>query len=188
MTAEIPIVEPSRLVAGDTLQFLRYLSDYQATDGWTLSYSLVKSSVRIAVTGSSYGDGGHLISVAAATTAAWTAGDYDWQSYVTKSTERYAIQSGRMSILTNFAAQSTGYDARSTWRQTVEQLEAGVLTLSTGAEMVRITHRDKVLEYRTMDDLLSMLAYARSEVAREEQTEAIANGRRTGSRVLGVFR
>ncbi len=187
MTASIPTVEPSRIVAGDTLKFLRYLSDYQATDGWTLSYALVKSSVKIAISGSSYGDGGHLVEVAKATTALWTAGEYDWQSYVTSATERYAIGTGRLEILPNFSAQSTGYDARSTWRQTVEQIEAAILAYAPGADTLRITHRDKTLEYRTMEDLLALLAYARSELAREEAREAVLNGRRTGSRVLGVF-
>ena len=187
-TIILPTVEPATHVAGDTLKFTKLFSDYAPADGWTLSYTLVQSAVRIQFSGSDNGDGSHLINVAAATTALWTAGNYDWQSYVTKSTERYSVGRGRIEILANFATQSTGLDARTTWRRTVEQLEAGLLTLASGAaDTIRIEHDGRVLEFRRTEDILSLLSYAQSKADAEDRKVGIDSGRSSGNLVTGVF-
>jgi len=101
MAAAIPTKEPESLVAGDTWKWERSLSDYLASDSWVLAYYLRKSgSSAITVTSSANVDA-HLVTVAAATTAAYTPGTWDFRGYVTKSTERFEVFNGVLEIETN---------------------------------------------------------------------------------------
>lgn len=120
----IATVEPEKIIAGDTLQFTKAISDYEPADGWALSYALVKDAVQITFTSSDNGDGSHLVTVAAATTAAYTAGVYKWQSYVTKTTERFAIDSGTMEVTADYATETGGLDARAHCKKMLDALEA----------------------------------------------------------------
>lgn len=183
-TPEIPTVEPSVFVAGDTLKFTREHSDYLPADGWVLSYAMVNASAQIAITGSDNGDGTHLINVAAATTASWSVGVYRWQAYVTKSatSERYRVGIGEIEIRTNFAAQTSGYDARSTWVQTLDALEAAMLTLASGSvSTVEITHGQHRLRFRTIEELERAIGLAKREIAKEDAADAVVNGKASGS-------
>ena len=80
MAYDIPTDIPTLFTAGDTLKFTKELADYLPADGWTLTYSLVKSSAQIQFSASDNGDGTHLVNVATTTTDDWTAGDYRWQA------------------------------------------------------------------------------------------------------------
>lgn len=185
-TPSVPTTEPTVFTAGDTLKFTRSHPDYLPTDGWVITYALVNSSAQISITGSDNGDGTHLVSVAAATTASWTAGDYRWQAYVTKATtsERYRVGVGEIEIRTNFAAQTSGYDGRSAWTQTLEALEAGMLSLASGSmTTVEIQHGEHRLKFRTIDELRGAIDLAKREVAKEEAAEATINKKRAGSLV-----
>ncbi len=113
MSADVPTKEPIRVAAGDTFIWQRSFSDYPASDGWTLTYSLVTTSNKIAITASADGNN-FLVSVAATTTAAYNVGTYDQQAYVTLSSERYQVGSGVIEILENFATQSSAFSAGTT--------------------------------------------------------------------------
>ena len=82
----------TELIVGDTLQFDTDVPDYPASDGYTLTYRLVPrvSGSAIEITATADGDT-FAVNVAAATTAAWTAGEYSWHSYVTLSGARYTV-------------------------------------------------------------------------------------------------
>ena len=124
MTATIPSIEPEFITAGDTLKFTKSLPDYVAPT-WVLTYALVKDAVQIAITASDNGDDDHLVNVAPATTAAWTTGVYSWNAYVT-NTDRYLIGSGFMEVKPDFAALTSGYDARKHCKIVLDALEATI--------------------------------------------------------------
>ena len=132
--SDIPTIEPEQIVAGDTVTWKRPAGDCinasgdqcKASEGYTLTYSLVKAAVRIAITAAAAGDD-HLVSLAAATTATYTAGTYDWQAYVTHSGgARYMVGWGRIEILPNFAVEAAGYDSRSHVQIVLDALEAKI--------------------------------------------------------------
>lgn len=122
MAATVPTKEPEKFTLGDTLKFTKSLPDYLPADGWVLSYEFVTSANAYSVTGSDNGDGLHLVTATAATTAAWVAGTYSYQAYVTSGSERFRVSVGTMEFLTNFAAGA--YDARSHVKKVLEALEA----------------------------------------------------------------
>ena len=69
MSAPIAEVVPAKFTAGDTQKFKQSFADYPASDGWTLTYTLVKTGTYITFDASASGDE-YLVNVAKATTAA----------------------------------------------------------------------------------------------------------------------
>lgn len=100
---------PEKITAGDTIAWKKSFADYSAADGWILSYALTNAGAQITFSGSAAGSD-HLIEVAAATSANWTAGEYGFQAYVTKGAERYQIDEGLVEIRADLAQQTAGYD------------------------------------------------------------------------------
>src|SRR5574343_300477 len=92
-----PMNIKDQLQAGDTIGWTETLSEYPASDGWTLKYRLSGKS-QIDITATADGDG-YSISVAATTSAAWQAGTYAWQAYVIKSTDIHTVATGSVEIL-----------------------------------------------------------------------------------------
>ena len=124
MAASTPTNEPETLVAGDTWKWERSLSDYPASDSWSLSYYLRKSgSSAITITSSANVDA-HLVTVAAATTASYTPGTWDFRGYVTKSGERYEVFNGILEVETNPATAASSYDPRTHAEKVIDAIEA----------------------------------------------------------------
>ena len=86
--AEPKSYEPEKLTAGVTWKWKKTISDYPASE-WTLTYYLRKSGVT-ATSFSAAADGdSYLVTVAAATTAAYASGIYDFIGWVIKGTEKF---------------------------------------------------------------------------------------------------
>lgn len=176
---------PKEITAGDAVAW-RFSSDqFPATDGWEVSFALVNAAGRIMVTAGADG-AAHLVDLDAATTAAWAAGDYRWQSYATKGAERYTLDEGGISILPNFAAQSTGYDARHHLYKVRDALKAVVEERATEAQS------SMSVGGRTISELShSELMEAQRENARQimihERKERRKRGQATGSTIKVRF-
>ncbi len=198
MSAAIPTTAPSQLIAGDTATWQISLSDYPASAGWTLTYNLVRRTggVLILITTTASG-ADHLVNVAAADTALYLPGDYDCQAYVTKTTERYQVWSGKLSIFQNFATADGGLDTRTTARKIFDQLEAAILKISTtqalGASggIVEWTVEGTHIRRSTPELLIAELTKQRDRYAticaREDEAVARANGLPTRKNIFVRF-
>lgn len=110
---EIPTTEPVEIIAGDTLSWKKYLSDYLPSDDWTLKYAFINSEGKIDIE-STADENYHLIEETSATTALWTPGIYNWKSYVENSdSDRYTIATGTIEIKPDLAMYDDGLDTRS---------------------------------------------------------------------------
>lgn len=113
MAADIPEIEPVEIIAGDTVRWTKSLPDYKASDSWALSYVVVGRLGRPGVIAATTSGDGFAVTIAAATTAVWAAGDYTIRGYVTKSGEQFTVYEGRLTVKENLAASSGIYDDRS---------------------------------------------------------------------------
>jgi len=165
MSAAVPTSEPLFLTVGDTWTWTRSFPDCPASAGWELSYALTTSGTRILITAAADGDD-HLVSVAAATTAAYTSGDYSWQAYVTLGVERYMVDSGRVTVRPNLAAESTGYDSRSAAAKALIAIETFLATGDPTAAEVQIEGR--ALKLFPILDLHRLRYRLQAEVANEQ--------------------
>lgn len=155
MAADIPTKEPEKFNAGSTVKFTKNIPDYLPADGWTLSYSLVKDGKQISWSGANNGDGTHLVNISAASTANYTAGIYNWQSYVTKAGERYDIGAGVIEIKPNFAAQASGYDGRSDVKITLDAIVAMLKGIPTSNQWLWKINGKEVERYN-LPDLIAL--------------------------------
>lgn len=114
--------EPISFVAGDTVKWKKSVSGFPASEGWTLSYALVKDGVQITFNASADGDD-YAVTISAEISAGYTPGVYAYQAKVSYGTEAATVATGRIEIKPTFAAQSSGYDARSFAKKMVDALE-----------------------------------------------------------------
>ncbi len=188
MTASIPTKEPTVVTAGDTWKWAKSLPDYLPADGWALSYVLVKDGNQETLSSSNNGDGTHLVNADAASTASIEAGEYRWQSYVTKSGERYTVGRGEITVKPNFAAQDAGHDGRSNARKWLDSLEAALASMTTGEiKQASISYNNRSATYRSVEDLLKAISRAKQMVESEESAERLAAGLGSGNRILVRF-
>lgn len=185
MTIEIPTNEPQELVAGDRWQWTRNLSDFPAST-WTLTYYLhlqSSSTNKISITASADGNT-HSVDVAKGTTAAYTAGKYEWYGFVDDGTSRYRVDYGTLEILPDLTG--TALDRRTHWQKVLENVEA-VLQDRATKDQQSYTINGRQLNRMSMDDLLALYSRAKSEVNKEERRDRARNGQGHPGRILAKF-
>lgn len=169
MSYTIPTVEPSFFIAGDTVKWTISLTDFLATDGWTLKYSLMKMAASTAViTFSSTADGSdHAIVLSKTTTAGYTAGNYSWQSYVENNpvTEHYSIANGFIEIKSTFQT-ATAFDSRSDVQKIFEAIEAAILGKASYDQLSRKVG-DRELRYLSPKELIELRNFYKNEYNKE---------------------
>jgi hypothetical protein len=179
--------EPVSFRAGDLLKWTKSLTDYPADQGWALVYTLINAAAKITITASASG-ADHAVSVAAATTAAYTAGTYRWMARVTKGTDIYSVGEGSITILPNLAALTT-YDGRS---HAVIMLEAIEAAYEGRASATQLEYEINGRRVRQMSptELITWRSYYKAEVAAEADADSLAqagiNRRRIGVRFARV--
>lgn len=177
MAATIPTTEPTAPRAGDTWQWQRTLASYSAADGWEASYVFWTAADAYTITAT--GDGTtHSISVAPATTAAYTAGRYAWALKVTDGTNVHTLQTGHWQVL---PAIGTALDTRSHARKMLEAINAMLEGRATDGDLdvVKTLHGDTATSYEPAT-LLKLRSQYAAAVAAEDAAEALARGDQSG--------
>lgn len=182
MTETIQLFEPDLLVVGDTWKWRRQIPNRDPADSWVLTYALVNDANKITLTGSDNSDGTHLISVAAATTADYKGGEYSWQAYVTKGTDRYTVGRGFFVIEDNFTAADTG-DYRSTVKKQLDAVEA-LLVNKASRDQLSTSIAGRSISRMSPDELLKW----RYELRKEWRTELARMRQRSGFRASSKIR
>jgi len=176
--ATVKTYEPDKMTAGVTWKWTKDLPDYPAS-AWSLVYYLRKDGATgKTFTGTADGDT-HSVIVAAATTAAYASGVYDFIGWVTGGTaEKYEVFNGRIEVLPN-PTNSSAYDPRSHARRVLELIEAAMEgRIPNGLESYSIGGRS--LNKIPLNQLRELYEKYKQDVLSEEQAERLANGR--GSR------
>jgi hypothetical protein len=182
MPAATPTTEPASLLAGDTAKWLKSLPDYLPADGWSLSYTLVSAAQRYTFTATTSG-ADYLVSVPAATSAAWVAGIYSWRAQVSKAGEVFTVASGTIAVQPAFAS---AVDNRSHARKTLANIEA-YLENNANLSAAKYEIAGRSLERFKLAELLAMRDRYRGEVAREDAAAAVGRGLPDRRRVMVRF-
>ena len=182
MTQNIPSSEPLSVTAGDTLVWTKTLADFPASAGWVLRYRLINATAKIDITATANGDD-HAISVAAAVSATWAAGDYTWTSYVTKGTDRYTLTFGSILVKPDLAAQAAGFDTRSHAAKTLDAIEAVIEGRASQAHL-EYEIAGRRMKFIAVPELLVLRDRYRAEVRAEEDATRVAQGLASRNRLL----
>ena len=161
--------------------------DYPASEGWGLTYYLVKSDKLITITATGNGDIFE-VSESAATTATWDAGFYSWVAKVDKSGEVHTVDSGTVEILTDYSQQSSGYDSRTAARIMLDNIETFLKNKDSYVANYSISTSSgsRALAEISLEELLRIRNRLLAEIAEEERLEDIENGR--GDNQLIVYK
>lgn len=177
---------PVKITAGDSVAWKRSLPDYPASDGWALSYALTQSGTLIEITGGADG-ADHLVDLAATATVDWTPGEYGFQAYVTKDTERYQVDEGLVEIRPNLAAQSTGYVSLP-YCFTVRDAIIAVLEMRASETQTSLAVGGRQISEMSHAELLDALARAKSGCQSWKRRNRRERGESTGQSVRVAFR
>lgn len=174
MTAEIPTQEPAELRAGDTWKWNLDLADFPAGT-WTLKYRFKNAASGFEITAGADGTT-HAVSVAAAVTADYAAGGYDYVGWVEAGAEKYTLRAGRIDVLANFrgVAAAAAHDGRSHAKKMLDAIEAWLENHDQGVAEYEIAGRR--MKYYAPDDLLVLRDKYRREVRLEEDARRAAAG------------
>lgn len=179
----IASTEPAALQAGDTLSWRRQLADYPADDGWTLAYRLINASTRIDIVAGVDG-ADHLVTVPAATSAAYGPGDYTYSAYVTRGTDRYTVGQGSMRVLPDLAGASGAMDGRTPAQRALEDLRAALSRwLATSGHVSEYSIAGRTMRFASAADIRARISIAE----READREAAALGLQRASRARRVL-
>jgi hypothetical protein len=163
---------PSNLIAGDTWEWTRDLSDYPAGT-WTLTYYFWKDGKSFSAAATADGTT-HSVSVSAATTADYTPGGYVWQARVTDGTDVYTVEEGWVTVKANPATAKA--DPRSWARRTLEAIECFLEGNATTAQS-SMTIQGRSISRWPLAELMQLRDRLRQEIRVEEQGSAAGLGR-----------
>lgn len=167
---------PPRFTLGDTLSFTTSLAAYPA-GAWTLNYRLLLragSGDAYTFAGTASGSD-HLISVPAATTAAWMAGTYTWAAWVTDGTDSHSTGHGTIELLPDPRTATLALDLRSAAQIGLDNVRATIRGKAT-ADVLRYTINGRSLEHYPMAELLALERSLAAQVANENRAAQLAAG------------
>jgi hypothetical protein len=186
MSACIPKSEPAQLRAGETLQFIKSLTDYPATDGWVINYSFRGQSPTKIDFSSTASDKDHSVTVPFATTAEWMPGCYLGTGTVTDGTTAKVIFTGELKILPNLAAMDGGTDTRTPNRIALDNVRAVLAGRATSA-ILKSEVEGTILERIPHSELIRLESYLATRVRNEEIELLQAQGKPTGRTIFAQF-
>ena len=178
---------PPTLRAGDTITWDEIVSDYPATDGWTLVFVLIKygqSLIKIEATA----DGNdYAVSVLPAASRLWFPGNYSWMAYVKKEaggeiTEKYTLQSGQVTILPDITQATSATDTRSHAKKILDAIES-LLEGKAGSDVSSYSIGGRSITKMSPDELIKWRSFYKTEYERELEAEGIARGEDSPRRI-----
>ena len=121
------------------------------------------------------------MTIAAATTAAYASGIYDFIGWVIKGTEKYEVFNSMIEVLPN-PTNTSAYDPRTHARRVLDLIEAAMEgRIPNGMESYTIGGRS--INKIPLNQLRELYEKYAQDVRQEVQAERLANGRRSGKNI-----
>jgi hypothetical protein len=178
--ADIQTNEPTSLRAGDTWKWTRSLADYPAGT-WTLKYRFAHPTAsKFEITATASGTD-HSVTVSAATSGGYTAGNWTWIAWVEAGSEKFTVDTGAMVIQPDYRAGTAALDDRSHARKVLAAIEARIEGRALDVGETEIAGRR--IKYMPMADVLKAYSFYKSLVAAEINAELLAKGEGIGRKI-----
>lgn len=185
-SANFPETEPSELVIGDRWMWKRtdLATDYPIAD-YSLTYTARREgsgSTTFSITASESGTT-YTVEVASATTAGYTPGTYQWQAYITRTSDsqRVVVDSGTFTVIANRSASTA--DPRSHVKIVLDAIKATIEGRATKDQMA-YSINGRSLSLTSVADLILLRDTYQLEYNRELDAERIRNGLKTKNKIL----
>lgn len=177
--------EPLSFRSGDSVAWTISDRDHPASAGWVLSYPSISASGKLTFASAAVGDA-HAVSLTAAATAAFAAGDYQWARTFTQASTgaRETTATGMLAVLPNLSALAS-FDGRSHAVRMLAAIEAALESRATAdmIDMMAASGLDRSIQ-RDTAKLIALRSQYAIEVAREQ---AAAGNRPARGRIYMRF-
>ncbi len=186
-----PTAEPAKLVAGDRFAWKRddLATDYPPST-FALTYEFHDDSggggnKKFTITATE-ADDTYYIEVGSSTTASYTAGDYIWEAYITRSadSERIMVDSGRTEITINLA--NTNADLRSHAKKVLDAIEAVIEGRAT-IDQSSFSLGGRSLSRMSVEELMTFRDRYKAEYMKEIKLARIRNKQGSGNTIKVQF-
>ena len=175
---------PATIRAGDTVKWrddasVDAFGAAVTSSTWTLTYYLRTNTASegATITGTAYGQGWEL-TIAAATSAGFDAGQWYWQAIATAGSEKLTLGAGQLEVLAalNYAGTPGAFDGRSQAQQDLDAVQAAIRAIVAGGVAKEYTIGNRSLKKYDLTDLLALETKLKADVNREQKAQLIANG------------
>ena len=165
------------IIAGDLTTWKREdLTDYPATS-YSLSYKArLENSGSTVISISASADGtNYLVSIAGATTGAYTVGLYHYDAYITKTStsERIRVDYGRFEVIPDLSSSTA--DPRTHAKIVLDAIES-VIEGRASQDQMSYSIAGRSLSRMSVDDLLTFRNRYKAEVINEERKLRVKEG------------
>lgn len=187
-TANAPVGVPDELFVGDFVQFkiTEFSNDY---DNSLFTMKLVAristgANTEISITASA-SDDDYLFSVASATSANFTVGDYHYQIEIERDSDnqRIVLDRGVLKVSTDY---DNNVDPRHHSEIMLTKIES-ILEGKADSDVSSYSIQGRSLTKLGIEELLEWRSYYQREVNKIRRKEQITHGRKTKSTILGRF-
>ncbi len=187
--ANYPTQEPTELYVGDRWMWKRTdLGTDYPTASYALTYTLRhlhSGNTHIDITAIEDGND-YIVEIPSATTSGYTAADYRWYAFITRSSDSQSFSPTRTAWLGRPNRVSSNDDPRTHAEQMVYKIEL-VLNNRADADVMSYSIAGRSLSKMSPDELVQWRDYYLAEVAKERRAEAIKLGKGVNSKILARF-
>ncbi len=190
MAKIIPTIEPDSILAGETTSWRKSLSEFPASEGWTLKYSF-RGAQQEDKDATTYAVNDYQLDLTAVETAALNTGatilTYWWQSYVEDGAGvRYFVDSGKFTVQPDLTDISAAYDGRTHCRIVLDAIES-LLEGKASKDQLQLSIGDRQLTRMRPSELLEWRDIYRGECAAETRKERVDKGLGSDRKILVQF-
>jgi hypothetical protein len=179
-----PTVTPKSFRQGRTVKWTIPSPDYPPSS-WALTVDFSNANDARTITATNNGDGTFLVTISATDSAKFWPAEYAWAAKVTKGSEVYELESGRITVLPDL---SKAVDGRSNAQQRLDQIQEALRLFSLKSPQVKsymISGRSA--EHWGWDALRAEEDRLKADVRRERDAERIAAGLPTRNNIRVRF-
>jgi len=185
-----PRQEPENLVIGDRWVWRRDdIATVYSPDDYSLSYefNIVDGSTSVNFTlSATEADSNYFIEIPSTTTTNYSAGNYHWFCYITRSSdsERLVLDEGYSKLIENYATTSS--DVRSHAKVVLDAIEAVIENRAT-IDQSSMSIAGRSLTRLTIDELLTLRDRYKAEHLRELRKSRVRNKQSSGAEIRVRF-
>lgn len=175
---------PAQIRAGDTVKWrdgssVDSFGNAVTSGGWTLTYYLRTNAASEGATviGSAYGNGWEL-TISAATSAGFDAGQWYWQAIASNGSEKLTLGAGQLQVLTalNYQGSPAAFDGRTQAKKDLDAVDAAIRSIVNGGAIAEYTIGQRSLKKYSLSELQVLRSRLIAEVKREEAASMMAQG------------
>lgn len=161
--------------AGESLAWEKTYSDYDASDGWVLTYYFRGTGTGFDIEATASGSK-FVIVVPSTATETMVAGQYSYQGFVEKGTERIQVDSGTVQVFPSLVGSdvSATFDGRSEVKKILDAIDATIAGKATSDQLEYTIGNRQLRRYEFKDLILLRDKYQNlynQEVRRENSTK-----------------